>query len=379
MKLALKFGLNYVETVGKGEEQRKTFEQNLVMDLERLTKHPSECFCIRSVNPGSVVVGLDVLPDPSGKGTAPVEVALMLAQQARKPSSDLFTGKVTRAIEGVSASEMDGVKIVTFLSPPRKMSTPLLTPPSKSVKLTLKLDLDYVQTVGGGSDKREAFETGVTNDLAAASTLPTDCFRIKSVSPGSVLVGLQVVPDPSGNGPDPANVVKELAEQAKDIKSVLLAGKFTRATKAVHAQDVNGKVLVSFVETGVLSRPPQLLVAATPSPAKGVVSAEVGVADDGELSDFMPLGGGGGHVARSTRAAKLHATRAPAPQVSQDESLEDEYPLVSFDDPSKMFTNSSSPLAESGEWQDEEPLAFKSQGMQYSEQLHLTDLHKDQH
>jgi len=177
---------------------------------------------------------------------------------------------------------------------------------SAVVKLTLRLGLDYGQTVGGGPDRREQFEADLRADLGNASGLSPGCFRIKAVGVGSVVVGLEVEADPAekgGDSPDVATAVMSLASQAKDPQSVLRAGRITRSLLALHAQDVRGKKLASLVLPSHAAAPPQLLVDASPSKTKGIVSADLGIADDAEMSDFTPLGGGGGHVARAVRAA----------------------------------------------------------------------------
>ena len=71
---------------------------------------------------------------------------------------------------------------------------------------------------------RRLFEQDIKHDLAIASELGPDCFQIKSVSPGGVIVGLEVWAHPSGKGQDPRAAVIELARQAEHPFSPLLTG-----------------------------------------------------------------------------------------------------------------------------------------------------------
>ena len=208
-----------------------------------------------------------------------------------------------------------------------------------SVKMLLKLQLDYTQTIGGGSDVREQFEANVKTDLAAASNLAPGCFRIKSVSPGmkmaSVIVDMEVLLDPCVSIPM-STAVNILARQANDSQSILRRGKVTHAVSAVHAVDLDGNTLVKLI-LPYRTMAPQLLVEASPSKAKGLVSAEVGVANE-ERRDFSLLGGGGGHVARATRAAPPEAetiddyVNIPDTTIPKSETNVDAFEESGYDD-----------------------------------------------
>ena len=98
------------------------------------------------------------------------------------------------------------------------------------VSVTVQLDLDYKATVGGGPDVRQKFEEDFIHDLAVASQLPEDAFRITNVGPGSVVVQVEVLPHPSGKWESPAKTVAGLVLQAKTPNSALLAGTITGKT-----------------------------------------------------------------------------------------------------------------------------------------------------
>lgn len=68
---------------------------------------------------------------------------------------------------------------------------------SVSVQVRLKLKMDFSVTGQEGSEKRKEFETKLTRDLANASGASQNCFHVKSISPGSVIVDLQVMSEAS--------------------------------------------------------------------------------------------------------------------------------------------------------------------------------------
>jgi len=94
------------------------------------------------------------------------------------------------------------------------------------VQLIMTLALDFSMAGSEELDKREKFKRDVAQDLASASGLPAANFRIKDVSPGSIIVDVQVMPDPSAPGTH-LLAVKDLAEQAADPSSTLRSGKIT--------------------------------------------------------------------------------------------------------------------------------------------------------
>jgi colicin import membrane protein len=94
------------------------------------------------------------------------------------------------------------------------------------VQLIMTLGLDFSIAGSEGSDKREKFTRDVAQDLASASGLPPANFRIKDVSPGSIILDMQVMPDPSAPGAH-LLAAKDLAEQAADPSSTLRSGKIT--------------------------------------------------------------------------------------------------------------------------------------------------------
>ena len=73
----------------------------------------------------------------------------------------------------------------------------LLVVGSVTVQVRLKLKMDLSVTGQEGSEKRKEFETKLTGDLANASGASRNCFHVKSISPGSVMVDVQVMSEAS--------------------------------------------------------------------------------------------------------------------------------------------------------------------------------------
>jgi hypothetical protein len=68
---------------------------------------------------------------------------------------------------------------------------------SVTVQVRLKLKMDLSVIGQEGSEKRKEFETKLTGDLANASGASRNCFHVKSISPGSVMVDVQVMSEAS--------------------------------------------------------------------------------------------------------------------------------------------------------------------------------------
>jgi hypothetical protein len=106
------------------------------------------------------------------------------------------------------------------------------------VQLKMTLGLDFSMTGSEGSDKREKFKRDVAQDLASASGLPPANFRIRDVSPGSIVLDIEVMPDPLAPGMH-LWAAKYLGEQvsvplqAADPSSTLRSVKITSHTTGV--------------------------------------------------------------------------------------------------------------------------------------------------
>lgn len=132
--------------------------------------------------------------------------------------------------------------------------------------MTVELDLDYRTTIGGGPDVRQKFEEDFIDDLAEASRLPKEAFRIKNVSPGSIVIVVEVLPDPTGNRQRPTDAILGLMQQAQDRNSALLTGRITSKTTQltptsdVHSVRAQSAIadscpLVSLCEDGAFDTP----------------------------------------------------------------------------------------------------------------------------
>jgi hypothetical protein len=90
----------------------------------------------------------------------------------------------------------------------------------------MTLGLDFSIAGSEGSETRDKFKRDVADDLATASGLPSASFNIKKVSAGSIIVDMQVMPDPLAPGTH-LLAAKDLANQAVDSSSKLRAGTIT--------------------------------------------------------------------------------------------------------------------------------------------------------
>ena len=102
------------------------------------------------------------------------------------------------------------------------------------VNLVLTLEIDFQEIGQEGSEKRKQFENGLNDELSEASGLPASSFVVKRMSPGSVIVDVDVIPAP--HGPSPADAAAEIERQFSDINSRLRAGSLTGKIKAVRSK-----------------------------------------------------------------------------------------------------------------------------------------------
>jgi hypothetical protein len=102
-----------------------------------------------------------------------------------------------------------------------------------SVQLTMTLGISFHEVGNVGSAKREAFKRDVADDLAKASGLPAENFKITKLSAGSVIVDIDIMPDPLGIASDPSTIARDLEKQVADPNSPLRLGKLTRQTKGI--------------------------------------------------------------------------------------------------------------------------------------------------
>jgi len=110
----------------------------------------------------------------------------------------------------------------------------------KVVDMVVRLNLDFSSVGADGSKERTTFKDRLSKDLSDASDLPTTSFQVRNMFKGSVIVEVQVSPDPSGVGLDPADVVDKLVHQAKDPSSRLKSGVLT-----AHITDIQLKTSTS--------------------------------------------------------------------------------------------------------------------------------------
>ena len=80
-------------------------------------------------------------------------------------------------------------------------------------------------------------------DLSNASQVAATSFHITKVSAGSVIVDAEILPQPSGRGPDPQAVALYLTSQSQDPNSPLRSGILTRhVTKVTCGNHSEGRI-----------------------------------------------------------------------------------------------------------------------------------------
>jgi DNA repair exonuclease SbcCD ATPase subunit len=102
----------------------------------------------------------------------------------------------------------------------------------KTVDMVMKLGLNFSAAGEEGSTSRRFFEKSLVQDLANASGMAATNFKVRNMSPGSVIVDIRVFPD-AVRGLDPEHVVKDLEAQADDAGSQLMNGILTRYTQSL--------------------------------------------------------------------------------------------------------------------------------------------------
>ena len=99
------------------------------------------------------------------------------------------------------------------------------------MSILLKLGLDFRVAGTAGSSQRDLFESNVIQDLSFASGLACHHFKIKRVSPGSVLVEVEIHQSPAVT--DTLEIAKMLEHQISNPNSALRNGATTRYTTSI--------------------------------------------------------------------------------------------------------------------------------------------------
>jgi hypothetical protein len=104
---------------------------------------------------------------------------------------------------------------------------------SRHVDIQVKLGLDFDAIGQFSSLQRAELERTLARDLSYASALPSVSFCIQKMSRGSIIVDIQIHPDPSGSGPIPSDAAMDLERQAMNPSSLLRRGVLTCYTEAI--------------------------------------------------------------------------------------------------------------------------------------------------
>lgn len=93
--------------------------------------------------------------------------------------------------------------------------------------------MDFEDAGEEGSEERHNFENDLLHDLSNATGLNSDHFDVKKLSPGSIIVDLEIRTTYGDPGPSAEWVSEDLTRQVSDAESLLCSGLVTR-----HAQSV---------------------------------------------------------------------------------------------------------------------------------------------
>jgi len=174
----------------------------------------------------------------SSSDWADPELTTRVKMEPRQPKSSLHTavqetGSPVPLIVSNQGPPMTSPPEANSNSPHHSMGAFEAAALPDPVQLTMTLGMTFHETGEEGSSKREAFKLDLANDLAKASGLPAENFKISKLSAGSVIVDLDILPDPLGIAPAPSVVARDLEKQAADPNSPLRSGKLTSQTKGI--------------------------------------------------------------------------------------------------------------------------------------------------
>ena len=120
----------------------------------------------------------------------------------------------------LSGGEQDSVEVVHTVTTDHAHK-------AGAIAVVLMLDLSMNSIGEDHSTRRAVFNLRLTADLAKASGVSESYFKIKSITPGSVVVAVEILRNPNISSHDPSEVAKDLKRQASDSASILRSGTVT--------------------------------------------------------------------------------------------------------------------------------------------------------
>ena len=111
---------------------------------------------------------------------------------------------------------------------------------TSGLAVTLKLGLDFSVAGSEGSRERRSFQRQVVDDLARAAECSSDCFRVQSMSAGSVIIRMMIETncvDDEGVHQSPSQVLTALQTQITEGDSRLRSGFFTSQVISLTSDD----------------------------------------------------------------------------------------------------------------------------------------------
>ena len=100
VSITLKLGLSFHLTGVADSPERAAFMAELIQDLVTATGTHERLFRINKLMEGSIIVGVEILPDTYGEflERTPAEIAVFLLEQSKKPLSKFMRGKWTKKL-----------------------------------------------------------------------------------------------------------------------------------------------------------------------------------------------------------------------------------------------------------------------------------------
>ena len=123
----------------------------------------------------------------------------------------------------------------------------------QSAEMQLKLGLDFPAAGLPSSPERAEFELLLVRDLSDASGVTPTSFHVLKMSPGSIIIEMQIRHDPGMGmgGPSAQNVAEDLQRQVTDANSALRRGAITCYAEDIYIPPKQGRPeLLSVVVSG---------------------------------------------------------------------------------------------------------------------------------
>ena len=167
----------------------------------------------------------DSSPESQGKYPDDLDVA-----SPRRTTPRVLQTKRSSMMSLSSADTLPGIAILSKTSSDGGF---LKTAQSFPVDFQMTLGLDFRACGDEGTPLRAGFAESLTKDLEVASGVASANFCILKFAPGSIVIDIQVRPDPMGKGRSPMAIVGEMQRQVDNPHSFLRKGVFSSYVRSI--------------------------------------------------------------------------------------------------------------------------------------------------